>query len=539
MESTSVLRAAVKRRDVLRMGLAGSALGIGGALALDQQTARADENVRAADQRCQQIEPTAGNWKTWVVSSSSEFRPGPPPGMAETRRELQTVRSMVAGVTAASLDRIRFWDAGVVYRWMDLITARIGKGTPTSDSAGRPVTGLGSSRPHALVVVAVYDAVISAWDAKYTYNRLRPSELDPQLQTVIQNPRSPSYPSEHAAVAWAAATVMTYLYPSEQAAWEALADEDGNLRVTAGVEYPSDVAAGKTLGKAVGQAMINRRALTDGFPGTFNVPVPTADPTGLYGASEPVWNGTNPIFPSAGSWKPWVISAPQAFRPAPYPSVSSAAGQVDQFGDSTAGTKGVLNWDRTLDQTHGANLSHNFEALLAQNPPGMVQGEVADLQRRIQEERLEDNPPRTARVHALSAIAKHDANIACFAAKYFYWRIRPYQLAARLGITPPAFYTLFPTPNHPSYPAAHGAGSGAAYAIASYLFPREADAFTQEANDIGESRLWAGIHYQTDINAGLAQGRAIAAEVIRVANADGSNSAGALAANPTTCASDR
>lgn len=537
MEPSAMFRAAVNRRDVLRMGLAGSALGLGGTLVADQLTVRADENVRAADERCQQIEPTAGSWKTWVLSSGSEFRLGPPPSTADTRQELQTVKSMVGSVNATTLDRIRFWNAGAVYRWMDLITARIGKGTPTSDSAGRPVTGLGTSRPHALVVVAMYDAVIAAWDSKYTYNRRRPSEFDPQLLTVIPNPRSPSYPSEHAAVAWAATTVMTYLYPSEQSAWETLAEEDGNLRVMAGVEYPSDVAAGKTLGKAVGHAMINRRALTDGFPGTINVPVPTVDPTGLYGAGEPLWNGTNPIFPSAGTWKTWVIGSAAGFRPSPYPSVSSPAGQVDQFGDST--TKGVLNWDRTLDQTHGANLSHNFEALLAQNPPGSVQGEVADLQRRIQEERLEDNPPRTARVHALSAIAKHDANVACFAAKYFYWRIRPYQLAARLGLTAPSFYTLFPTPNHPSYPAAHGAGSGSAYAIAGYLFPREADAFTQEANDIAESRLWAGIHYQTDINAGLAQGRAVAAEVINVANADGSNSAGALAANPTPCPSDR
>jgi hypothetical protein len=62
----------------------------------------------------------------------------------------------------------------------------------------------------------------------------------------------------------------------------------------------------------------------------------------------------------------------------------------------------------------------------------------------------------------------------------------------------------------PPYPAAHGAGSGSAYAIAAYLFPRDVAVFTQEANDLTESRLWAGIHYQTDIDAGLAQGRSVA-----------------------------
>jgi membrane-associated phospholipid phosphatase len=453
--------------------------------------------------------------------------------MAATRDELQTLESLVSQRDTAALDRIRFWDAGAVYRWVQLAAERIAKGTPTSDSAGRPVSGLAAGRPQALVMVAIYDAVIAAWDSKYTYNRRRPSQLDPQLSTVIPNPHSPSYPSEHATVAGAAATVLSYLYPAERTTWETLAEQDGQSRLLAGVEFPSDVAAGLALGQQVGHAMIERRAKSDGFPGAFNVTVPTVDPTGLYGPSEPLWNATNPVFPQAGTWKPWVIASAEAFRSQPYPSASSPEGNVDQFGD--ASTKGVLNWDRTLDQTHGANLGHNFEALLAQSPIGLMLGAINDVQQRIQEERLEDNPPRTARAHALSAIAKHDANVACFAAKYYYWRIRPYQLAARLGITAPNFYTLFPTPNHPSYPAAHGAGSGSVYGVAAYLFPRDAATLTQTGNDLAASRLWAGIHYQTDINAGLELGRRIAAEVIKVASADGSNSAGVLAASASAC----
>ncbi|TMB15540.1 MAG: phosphatase PAP2 family protein [Deltaproteobacteria bacterium] len=362
-----------------------------------------------------------------------------------------------------------------------------------------------------------------------------PSQLDPRLTTVIPNPRSPSYPSEHAAIAGAASAVLSYLYPTEQAAWEGLADEDGQSRLLAGVEYPSDVAAGLALGQKVGAAMIARRALIDGFDQVWTGSIPTVDPTGLYGPNEPLWNATNPAFPLAGTFMTWVLKSGDQFRPAPYPSFFSPEGQVDR--DGVDGVKGVLNWDRTLDQTHGANFSHNFEALFAQAPQGGLLGEVSDLQRRIQEERLEDNPPRTARAHALTAIAKHDAMVACFNAKYFYWRIRPYQLAKLLSTT--GFYTLFPTPNHPSYPAAHGAGSGSAYAMAAYLFPRDAAVFTQEANDLAESRLWAGIHYQTDIDAGLAQGRNVAQEVIKVANADGSNSAGAAAANPEICQADR
>ncbi|HEV3097048.1 MAG TPA: phosphatase PAP2 family protein [Candidatus Dormibacteraeota bacterium] len=531
METNSATHARlIRRRDLLRLGLAGTALGVGGTLLVDRPIrVQADPSSQAADD-CRQVEPTAGNWKTWVLTSGSEIPVPPPPGVSGTRREIETLESLVSQRSAAARDRIKFWDAGAVYRWAQLATERIGQGTATSDSAGHPVSGLVSARPHALAMVAIYDAVIAAWNWKYRYHRRRPSEFDHRLTTVIPNPASPSYPSEHAVVAGAAVAVLSYLYPSEKTNWEALADEAGQTRVLAGVEYPSDVAAGRALGQAVGQKMIDRRATKDNFPGEFAVTIPTVDPTGLYGSTEPMWNATNPVFPSAGSWKTWVISSAAAFRPKPYPSVFSPEGKADQFGaDPANGLKGVLNWDRTLDQTHGANLAHNFEALFAQSPPGMLIGEGNDVQKRIQEERLEDNPPRTARAHALSAIAKHDALVACFAAKYFYWRIRPYQLAKLPTITAPGFYTLFPTPNHPSYPAAHGAGSGSTNAIAAYLFPRDATTFTQEANDLGESRLWAGIHYQTDIDAGLDQGRKIAAEVIKVANADGSHSVGAAA----------
>ena len=36
----------------------------------------------------QPIEPEAGSWKTFVISSGKDFRVPPPPGEAETRAEL-------------------------------------------------------------------------------------------------------------------------------------------------------------------------------------------------------------------------------------------------------------------------------------------------------------------------------------------------------------------------------------------------------------------------------------------------------------------
>jgi membrane-associated phospholipid phosphatase len=310
-------------------------------------------------------------------------------------------------------------------------------------------------------------------------------------------------------VGWAAATVLTYLYPQIGAAIQALADDEGRSRLLAGVEYPSDVTAGMELGQAVGNALI-QRAKTDGADTPWTGTIPTLDPTGR---GEPLWNGTNPIFPLAGTWKTWVLTSGSQFRSGAYPDFFSAAGIAD--------LNQVVTFDRSLN---GTNFSRNAEAFFAQTTVGGILGEFGSLSQRILEERLADNPPRAARVNALLSVAMHDAMAACWDAKYFYWRIRPFQAH-------PGLVTLFPTPNHPSYPAAHGAGSGAAGAMAAYLFPRDAAFFTANANQLAQSRLWAGIHYQTDIDAGLGLGRTVAQTVIaQRATVDGSQSAGAAAA---------
>src|SRR5260370_24468641 len=71
-----------------------------------------------------------------------------------------------------------------------------------------------------------------------------------------------------------------------------------------------------------------------------------------------------------------------------------------------------------------------------------------------------------------------------------------------------------PPPKHRGCPAAHGAGSGAGGDIAAFLFPRDASALLADQEQLAQSRLWAGIHYQTDIDTGLALGRSVAQAVI-------------------------
>ena len=69
-------------------------------------------------------------------------------------------------------------------------------------------------------------------------------------------------------------------------------------------------------------------------------------------------------------------------------------------------------------------------------------------------------------------------------------------------------------PNHPSYPSSHSCDASAIAAALASFFPADAAYLGGQADEAGESRLWAGIHFRSDITAGLALGRAVADQVI-------------------------
>jgi hypothetical protein len=136
-----------------------------------------------------QVEPTAGQWKTWVISSGKDYRVPPPPSPSETQAELRALADLISHNDQTTAAHIAYWDAGApAYRWIDLISNRLLAGTPTTTYA---------HRVYGYVAMAMYDATIAAWESKYHYNRLRPSEMDHKLPTAVDVPQSPSYPSEH------------------------------------------------------------------------------------------------------------------------------------------------------------------------------------------------------------------------------------------------------------------------------------------------------------------------------------------------------
>jgi membrane-associated phospholipid phosphatase len=429
------------------------------------------------------VEPKAGTWKTWVLTSGSELRPPAPPANADTQAELKQLHALVAQRDATALDQMAFWDTGAPsYRWSEMLVEEALKNNLPTPLAGRHL---------AVLHVAIYDAMVAAWDAKYAYNRPRPSEVDPQLQTVVATPHSPSYPSEHAVAAGAAATVLTYIFPNIAGVFADKAEEAGRSRLLAGVQYPSDVAAGLALGRAVAARVIER-AKTDGTDAQWTGTVPTGPG---------YWNGTNPILPLGGTWKTWVLTSGSEFRPGPPPAYDSA--------QKTAELEELKTFKRTPKT--------DADAFFWQYGAGVFNvyqywNELTS--KKLFEYRLDANPPRAARACAIANIAFYDAFVACWDAKYTYWAIRPFQLD-------PTFKTLFPTPNHPSYPAAHGCLSTGVTTALGYLFPRDAAALKKLSDEAAESRIWAGIHYRSDVVAGIDLGRKVAEKIIERARSDG------------------
>jgi membrane-associated phospholipid phosphatase len=427
-----------------------------------------------------------GGWKTWVISSGRDHGVPPPPGAAESKAELDWLKGVATLNDPKIAAQVRFWDSGPPsYRWMELINQR--------QVAGQTV-GAYPVRAYAYVALAVYDATIAAWNAKHQYARLRPQAADSSLAAKVPAPPSPSYPSDYAATAAAAAAVMAYLVPSEAAHFERMAEEAGKSRLFAGVEYPSDYLAGMELGRRVAQQVI-ARARMDGSDAAWTGSIPTG---------KCMWAGANPGNITAANWKPLLLASPSEFRPAPPPPCDSPEVQADLAAVRAFPRAPVM-----------ANLMTNARALYWQTPEGIFPWAVMHLNNWILEDKLENDPPRAARAYALLGALTYDAFIASQDGKFAYWYIRPAQLD-------PSLVPLFQAPNFPSYPSNHSTFSTSRAEILAYLFPDRADVIRAIGREAGDSRIWAGIHFEIDNRAGVTLGLNVARKFIEWAEKDGS-----------------
>ena len=216
------------------------------------------------------VSPLAGTWKTWVLTSGSQFRPGPPPafGSPEFLAQAREVVEVKEKLTEDQKKAATFWAGG--------------QGTPLPAGIWNQVTiaylrDLKPSHPQAeralaLANVAMADAGIAAWDTKYTYWDPRPENgvqdsgvakgWEPYL---VDTPFFPSYISGHATYSGAVAEVLSYLFPTRAQDFHTKAAEAANSRLWGGIHWRKDNEVGLDVGKKIGQAVVEK-ARTDGAP---------------------------------------------------------------------------------------------------------------------------------------------------------------------------------------------------------------------------------------------------------------------------------
>ena len=293
---------------------------------------------------------------------------------------------------------------------------------------------------------------------------------------------------QRGAVAGASAVVLAYLFPASAAAFEQrVADE----QAAAGAP---DFARGVEQGKIMGDRMVAwGRADRSDVPFTGTIPegagLWTRNPAPPGGALPPI------VAPTFGGVAPYFLQSGSQFRPEPPPTFNSPAFLADLAEIR------LLSDTRTPDQLAIA-VFWNFP-LGTPAPPGYWNQVASDL---IVERGLGEE--KAAHVFALLDAAMVDAAIGCWDAKFYYWYIRPWQ--ADNAITTP-----IGKPNHPSYPSGHSCVSAAATTVLGHFFPRERQDLQDQLEQAGLSRMYGGIHYRFDIDAGQQLGKSVGRYAIR------------------------
>ena len=243
------------------------------------------------------------------------------------------------------------------------------------------------------------------------------------------------------------------------------------------------------------------------------------------------WQPTPPAFAPAaftqwGQVTPFGLEASSQFRLPPPPALHTGKYAIDYLEVMLVGR--VDSPYRPQDRTDVAQF-------YAAATPVQVWNSAARQASAAQGKSLSEN----ARIFALLAMAVCDGSIACFDTKYHYNFWRPVT-AIRAGDTDgndltdrdPDWLPLIPTPAFPGYPSAHATLSGAARAVLERSFGKDGHditlitpslpdivlhytAWEGITGNIDDARIYGGIHFRFDQEAGAHQGRQVGRYILR------------------------
>lgn len=235
--------------------------------------------------------PHWGNVQPWAMVSNTQFRPAAPPAITTT--EYSSAFALVKALGSKTSTQRTADQAATAHFWAG------GPGTATppgqwnmiarSVAQQQDLSVPDASRMYALLNIALADAAILCWDAKYFYDYWRPitaiqnGHLDGNSGTpgdaewlpLLNTPSFPSYTSGHSTFSSAAAAVLASIFGTDTISFTAVsevagvanrsfrsfmaaANEAGMSRIYGGIHFGFDNKAGLASGRALGNFVAAR-----------------------------------------------------------------------------------------------------------------------------------------------------------------------------------------------------------------------------------------------------------------------------------------
>ncbi len=225
----------------------------------------------------------------WAIVAPSQFRPAGPPALTSARyakdfNETKTFGSISSSIrTSDQTVYAWFWaSTNANFFWNNVAVSLVNSASSDPDHSS-----LQEARLLAQLNVAIADATIACWDAKYTYVSWRPVTAipladtdgnpktlpDPAWMPLFATPAHPEYPSAHSCLSAAAGAVLAnrfgdrthFTMESDQMpgvvrsfkSFSSALDEVKNARIFAGLHFRFSTDDGETLGASVAEYVLD------------------------------------------------------------------------------------------------------------------------------------------------------------------------------------------------------------------------------------------------------------------------------------------
>jgi hypothetical protein len=225
------------------------------------------------------IAPHWGQVAPWVMTSGNQFRPGPPPTLDSEQWKRDLAETMSLGGKDSAR---RAAEQTVIAKFHSPPEFPVWNAIARGVVAEKRLSLGDSARLFALLNLAMADAHIAVYDAKYAYNFWRPVTAihagsagiaaDPRWESLIPTPMHPEFPCAHCTVGGAARAVIESEFGStvpfsvsteampttsrKYPSFAIFAEEEAYSRILGGIHYRNSLTAGAALGRKIGEQTI-------------------------------------------------------------------------------------------------------------------------------------------------------------------------------------------------------------------------------------------------------------------------------------------